>query len=264
MKIFFILSLGRSGSKFLANLLNKDTNALVFHEPSLLDKKILFYEYTNQFDLFVNNYYKSRFANLIPKDNHIKIYGEVNSYLRYSSKWLKNNLNAKVFFLVRDGRDFVRSAYPRNIYTEFEEQQSIVPNDKDDFASQWNTMNRFQKLCWYWNHTNEYLFESIGSPIHFEKIVQDYEYFEEKILIPTGIDLSFEIWKNEITRPINKSKSFFLKKKLTRYIFQRNQSKLTFTKLPHWSCWEAKRKTDFKNICGNTMAKIGYTLSDDF
>jgi hypothetical protein len=89
MNYFFILSLGRSGTKFLSNFFNTNKNLICLHEPNKVDDYInlpLSYYYpnssilhdslTNRFNL-VKNTYKS--------DSEIEAYGEVNSLLRYNA-----------------------------------------------------------------------------------------------------------------------------------------------------------------------------------
>ena len=215
MKYFFIISLGRSGTQFLSNLLNQVPNFSVKHEPFIEDKKLLSYSYSDSYSQIVEKLLQERFKSVNSDlDNNYNTYGEVNSYLRYNSDWLRNELNAKILTIVRDGRDFVKSAYGRTIYTNEEPQLSIIPKNGDSYVEKWPKMDRFEKLCWYWKTTNEYLFDNFGDDIlKFEKLISDYEYFNKKILIPLNIDsLSYDKWINIVQKPKNTSKAYNIKK----------------------------------------------------
>ena len=89
-------------------------------------------------------------------------------------------------------------------------------------------MNRFEKLCWYWDIENRYLHENIDEIIYFEKLISDYDYFNKKLLMPLNLDIPKEIWENEAKTPKN------ITKKHT---------------IPHWSDWKLEDLESFKRIC---------------
>lgn len=258
MKKFFILALGRSGTNFLAELLSKDTNALIFHEPYEDDKRILFYRYAGVFDVVLDKMLKERFSHLIPPASCGKIYGEVNSYLRYEVDWLRANITQNLVFLTRDGRDFVKSCYVRHTFTSHDPQQSIIPKDDDPYAEKWQKLDRFEKLCWYWKHTNEYLFSKLKNPVQLEILLKDYSYFKEKILIPTGCNISSHIWEREIKKPKNTSKDYMKENMKRKIIFWRS-FRNTNRPFPEYKNWDKELTNKFWKICGDTMAKLGYT-----
>jgi hypothetical protein len=256
MRFFFILALGRSGTQFLASLLARAPGALVYHEPAPRDPIYFGLRYSGDFDHVVDDYLESRFRELIPPDGQYDIYGEVNSFLRYEADWLKRRFSPVLLHLVRDGRDFVRSAYTRNVYT-LDDKNPLVPRDSDPYAQEWGRMNRFQKLCWYWMHTNEFLLSQLKQPVQLEKVVADYRYFEEAILEPTGLKIGFEVWSREVKKPKNTSRQRRLKQRIKRLLFPwKRQQRLQ--PIPPWSKWDAQRTGQFNEICGETMAKLGY------
>ena len=172
----------------------------------------------------------------------IDIYGEVNSFLRRHCEALKKAFpNVTILHLVRDGRAVVRSMYSREtMMPGAYDTKYVRPKPGGPYYEKWDKMSRFEKLCWYWAVENEYLYRCTnGRIVHFEKIVRDYEYFKEKVLEPLGLDIPREIWEREVRRPRNISLQY---------------------KLPHWKEWDKWMEERFREICGEIMEKLGYTL----
>jgi hypothetical protein len=257
MKIFFILALGRSGTQFLASLLARSPDALVYHEPMPEDQVYFGLRHTGNFNKVLDGYLERRFRQLLPNDDNYRVYGEVNSFLRCETDWLKNRFDPVLIHLVRDGRDYVRSAYTRAVYTIYDKSRAIVPPDRDPYAGEWDRMNRFQKLCWYWMHTNEFLNSEIRGFVRFEDLIRDYEYFKHSILEPTGLDISYELWKSQRNKPRNTSKRRNLRKRIKQKLYFRKPTEI-IRPIPHWSRWDDLKTGQFDEICGETMKKFGY------
>lgn len=240
--IFFILAVGRSGTKFLTDLLNKAPRALVVHEPfnETLPYQEAFRNPKSAYEYIKNFRKKEIYLRVHTID--IDTYGEVNSYLRRNCKALKKYLpKAKLLHLIRDGRDVVRSMYSRQtLKPNFYGTLMIYPGKDDPWREKWCQMTRFEKLCWYWMIENMYLRECIGKTVQFEKIVKDYKYFRDNVLKPLELRVSKEVWERERNKPKN----------VTRFYI-----------LPHWSKWNKKMKEIFERICGEEMRKNGYELN---
>ncbi|EFK11585.1 conserved hypothetical protein [delta proteobacterium NaphS2] len=257
MKHFFILGMGRSGTAFLASLLSKANHALVYHEPEPEDRLYFGLRYAGHFDAVVDNYLKRRFQKILPKDKSIQHYGEVNSYLRYEVDWLRDKFDPAIIHVVRDGRDFVSSAYPRVAYTVNDKKMTIVPKSGDAYAEKWQNMSRFEKLCWYWMHTNEFLASKTDKRVQFEKLIGDYEYFEKNLLNQIGLYISKNLWEEQIQKPKNTTKHFLMKKRIKRLLGMRKQDDNTIP-IAHWNKWDNERLSQFDDICSGTMKKLGY------
>ena len=256
MTMFFILALGRSGTSFLSQLLTQASGARVLHEPHAYDPHLLGLRYAGC-DRVVDGLLERRFRELTKGHPETEIYGEVNSYLRYEARWLTANLSPRLIHLVRDGRDFVRSAYTREVYREEERQLPIVPKDSDPYAARWPDMSRFQKLCWYWRHTNEMLAEQVAHQIRFEDILRDYDAFAEGLLAPTGLVLGADVWRREVANPRNTSRQN--RRRQTLRDLLRGQWPRERKPIPKWTEWSAEMLADFDSICGPTMERMGYT-----
>ena len=258
MKYFFSLSMGRSGTQFLASLLSKAPRTLVYHEPAEEDRLYFGLRYAGTFDTVMDAYLERRFQKLLEQTGpKYDVYGEVNSYLRYEVEWLKKRFNPVFFHMVRDGRDFVRSVYTRDVYTLDDRKRMIVPGDQDPMAEKWENTDRFQKLCWYWKHSNEFIASRVDRTILFEKLLSDYDYFKDNVLEPLGLYIPYSTWSAAVKYPLNTSKRFILRNKIKRVIKLQSKEK-RIKPLPHWSQWDNKRKEQFNEICFETMKKFGY------
>ena len=256
MKFFFIFSIGRTGTKFLANLLNTVDKAIVHHEPYPYDKQILFYGYSSEFKNIRNTLLTERFKKLLQQNNQINIYGEVNPYLRYESEWLRKNLGADIFVLSRDGKEYIRSAYSRNLLTPEDLQQTIVPKDNDLYSRKWHQMSRFERICWYYKTTYEYLTEIPNTTIlKFDKLVDDYDYLKNNLLIPLKIEIPYEVWNAKRIRPLNSTKRFKIKKTVKKILIKNKKTKTHSEQIQNWT---REMEFQFNAICGDIQKKLGY------
>lgn len=239
--VFFILSMGRSGTQSLSDLLNKTPGALVVHEPFIeaVPHQEAFHD-PRKAKEYIQNFRKKESYSRVHKLD-IETYGEVNSFLRRHCNALKTAFpKAKLLHLVRDGRDVIRSMYSREtMKPRAYDTRRIYPRENDPWRDEWPRMLRFEKLCWYWMVENKYLRECIGKTIHFEKIILEYDYFKKNVLKPLNLEISRETWEEIINKPKNATVSH---------------------KLPHWSKWDKRTKEAFERICGEEMRKSGYEL----
>lgn len=240
--IFFILAIGRSGTKFLADLLDKAPGTLVVHEPIQDD----FQAYQEGFhsEAKAEHYIQSlrkKEIYLRLGNQHIDTYGEVNGVLRRHCLALKKEFpNAKFIHLIRDGRDVVRSMISRKTMTvEDPNTKHISPRLEDVWFDKWSEMSRFEKLCWYWQVENRYLRINIQKRVQLEKVIADYEYFQKYVLKPLELEITEDVWRKDIDSPKNVTKEY---------------------KIPHWSEWDYDMMQKFFAICGEEMKKNGYEL----
>jgi hypothetical protein len=239
---FFILALGRSGTAFLANLLNRAHGAHVYHEPAFED-----------FDAVVRAFYSPHAAErymqrfrkkeIFLRMRHTPpgVYGEVNSGLRRHAEAIRTIFpKAALVHLVRDGRDVVRSMMSRRTMTIRDPFTSrIHPTGQDPWRTHWNKMDRFSRICWFWQAENSYLRTIVGKTVQFEKILSSYEYFYNAILTPCQIFIDKKEWEIAVASPNNRTSTF---------------------KMQNWDTWTPKQQEVFREICGDEMAKCGYVF----
>ncbi|MCK4523532.1 sulfotransferase [candidate division WOR-3 bacterium] len=239
---FFILAMGRSGTKFLSSLLNSNSVKVV-HERF---PDILFYQLAYRSEKLADSYFISYRRNVIDrelKNNLVSNYGEVNGLLRRHCNTIhKFYPNSKIIHLVRDGRNVVRSMMSRKSFKWYDIGTRFVhPLKGDSYWNKWHLMSRFEKLCWYWMIDNKYLRLNCKYQIEFEKLISNYDYYKMNVLDLLEIEQSNDSWENLVKKPKNVTK---------RYSF------------PHWSKWSSKNKNSFRNICSDEMESLGYNLSD--
>jgi len=236
MNVFFVLSTGRTGTKFLAQLLNRDPNAKVFHE-----------RFKQDFDEYVHAYHDEKSAiayikesrmKLIPNEQS-KIYGEITGVLRHHIKALKTVFpEARLFHLVRDGREVIRSMASREIMLKSNAISSqIYPKESDPFYMAWPNMDQFERICWYWSTENRFLRENIKDSIQFEGIISDYSYLRKRLLDEVGLNIPHDIWNDVVKTKINATKIY---------------------KIPHWRQWNPKQQGVFEKIAASENRLSGY------
>jgi len=241
-KFFFILGYGRSGTNFMANLLDQAHGAHVFHEPVLED----FYAHTRAFyspkdaEKYIHGFRKKE---IYYRMRHISsgVYGEVNGVLRrHAEAMLGAFPGATLIHLVRDGRDVVRSTMSRRTMTLKDPVSArIHPVTSDPWYVRWGELDRFARICWYWQVENSYLRTVIGRTVQFEKILASYEYFASEILEPCGIHMEKRDWEAAISTPRNSTSEF---------------------SMPKWDQWTVEQQNAFREICGEEMLQCGYTI----
>ena len=239
--MFFVTGHGRSGTVFLADLLGKSENGFVFHESPFLDQDLFVEAYQGRTELSparleLIETRKAQQPNLI--------YGEVNGYLRYWAPFLLT-MTPDVFHLVRNASDVVRSMFNRSpvSFTKKDDNRTrfIFPTGDDPYVDEWETMSRFEWLCWYWQHGVTKLLSENIPVIQFEQVLKSYEYLQDHLLTPTGLDLNFDVWEYE--HRILKNET--------------SQQRLVF---PKYEGWSKRQQQSFKDICGDAMEACGYEV----
>jgi hypothetical protein len=241
-RFFFILGFGRSGTAFMSNLLDQALGAHVFHEPVAED----FYahlgaHYSERAAVGYLQNFRKREIYLRMRDSSPGVYGEVNGVLRCHADAIRKTFQGvTLIHLVRDGRDVVRSSMPRRTMTLQDPLSMMMrPQPFDPWRAHWPKMDRFARICWYWQEENRRLRVSIGNPVQFEKILTDYDYFATRVLDPCGIHVDRVTWEAARGLPRNTTPQF---------------------SMPRWDQWTPEQQRDFSAICGEEMEECGYPL----
>jgi len=164
----------------------------------------------------------------------------------------------RIIYIVRDGRDWVRSAYNwgeiygkkgfRGLFSHrWPTAKDVVA---DPFAGKWAEFSRFEQLCWTWSKLNEYALATLSKnpdakAFHFEKIFMGenrYEYLGNLVKFATSLP--------GIDSKKNKNVHGWLERKI-------HQGSNEF---PGWDQWTVDQKDQFRRICGALMEKLGYAF----
>ena len=238
--VFFILGLGRSGTKFLADVLNRKQNAIVFHEPIRVDFEALVEAHKSgeAARKYIKTYRKKKMFGLV-KNLKVDVYGEANSNLRYHRQALMESFpNAKLLHVVRDGRDVVRSIMARKHYTgSAASHHELKPRDDDPLLAHWDQMRRFEKICWLWADANRSIRCDVLPYVKFEYLVSDYDYFLKHIETYLDIEIGEVLWHEVVSKPTNITMRF---------------------NLPKWTEWDDRLMQTFNSICAEEMEYFGY------
>ena len=224
----------------MANFLNQAEGIYVFHEPVLED----FYAHARAHysqaaaEKYIEGFRKKEIYRRI-QHLHPGIYGEVNGALRCHVKAIQKSFpNVTLLHLVRDGRDVVRSTFGRRAMTIRNPfSMSMHPVASDPWSIHWPNMDRFARICWFWQEENSRLRKAIGRTVQLEKILTSYEYFSSEVLTPCGILIDKKNWQNAVVSPRNTSREF---------------------SMPKWQDWTPEQQKTFREICGEEMEKCGY------
>lgn len=253
----FVLSTGRSGSKFMAKLFNSPGEIRAYHEPSpsLMYFSNFAFHNQNENKILEKMFLSARMELIIKEFIKDVIYFESNQCLTFFAPSIINVFkHAKFIHLVRHPGDFVRSAIRKG----FHKNDSIWESGrvKIDDNKIWEKMGHIEKLSWVWNTTNffiEELKQKIGNKRVYtcklediskkEKIKELLSFIgakdvllEQNHMLHQKIENKFRIRPNE---PLNMKKT---------------------ENFPFYSDWDYDTKTEFKNTVGNLAIKYGYEL----
>jgi len=195
-RLFLVSSTGRTGTTWLATLLNRVEDCHVVHEPVPLEQCAHVQALQDQDSVreYIDDFRIREVAWRL-KDDACNTYGEVNGALRRHVEYLREVLpHLHVVHLIRDPRDVIRSMLNRaalaandKVYAELEYPANIS-------HAAWIDMDRFAKLCWLWSEDNAYLRLHADGRAYFEEITQNFDSFRAQILEPLGLRCTKAMW----------------------------------------------------------------------
>lgn len=239
-RIYFFLSTARSGSKWLANYLDKATPLTVRHEFTLNHR------YKSDAPVFEKRTAEG-FTSLVERkdeakellwearawiDDLGKDYAEANVYLERFIPELKEIFpDAVLTHLVRSPADVVTSIMNRDWYDTPEDDRHPVID-----ASGWEKMGQFEKALWYVKKTNETLMRECDRRITFERMVSDHDYLRD-ILKSMGIAVFPRLGEAHFAKIINANSA---------------------RSFPAYGEWGSERKALYHSTLGHVLSRLGY------
>ena len=247
MEYAFITGMGRSGTKFLATLLNCAKNAEAAHE------KIGNREYWLLSWYIGGDYslpYLEEEKEKIEKVCNSRLFIDVNGYLHHSADVLSRVFNTQaIYHLVRDPRKVVPSIMNRRCDADMQ----ILPKKSDDIK-RWMHASKFEQVCMNWRDTTEQLLSKGYELLVFEKIISNYEYVEEKLIKPLGLALSKKDWETLKGIKVNKTPST-----MRRYIYAKVKGKkIVSNPVGQYHAWPDEYRRIFSEICEPYRKRIGF------
>ena len=162
--------------------------------------------------------------------------------------------NHRLIYIVRDGREWVRSQMTRTMFAGNDIHRilgtrlSATMDPNDPYTGRWGEMSRFDRLCWSWRTINQYALATMESNPHarfyrFEDLFQGddkVERMQESVrfcLDMPGIDAPNALDVAPfMSRKVNKGEREY----------------------PSWPDWTEAQKAMFRESCADLMGKLGY------
>jgi hypothetical protein len=224
--IFFIMATGRSGTRWLADILNTDPNARVYHENFKKDVKAFVRCYRNpkRSERYVSVY---REKEILKQSSKVDVYGEVNGFLRVHIRSLKKHFpKAQFIQLVRFPPDVIRSMYSKH--------GSLIDKIRD----------KKPKINWimqYWASESKITRNQCGKFFRLEDLTTDWEKFSE-LAEMLGLVIDQETWE---------SKRVIRKNKCAEYL------------MPEFRDWDKHHKEKYIRHCWDEAKYYGYHGGDN-
>lgn len=189
---FLVTGMGRSGTSWLAEILNLDDEVRVHHEPLGMDRDAGFNALKGQLDvhLFMQRR-EIAMRKIQDKDQGRRAYAEVNSHLRYMAPEFREYFGCPVFGLVRDGRECIRSLINQQVF--------MLPNYPPIQAP---PASYFGKVCWYWAEAYQRLIDQGIFCYRLDRLNQSYAYFSS-LCNQIGVQITKQQWAQMAGQRIN-------------------------------------------------------------
>lgn len=248
IQVNFIISTGRTGTKFLATFLNRVKHIEARHEP-MPDFLRLGMEFaTGRASSIHARKRIVRDRRIVLKKLHklnAKIYIESNNRLFSLIPVLRTIFkDCKIIHVVRDGRDVVRSGMSRSWYAPDDLFPRIKASDfpEDPYFGEWGMMSRFEKICWWWQKKDNFIYKSVQNrencmTVKYEDIFDRKNGYPGLIKIMQFLEINSDVISNMDLRKVNETKTY---------------------RIPHWSDWEPNLRKQFARIAGEHMDRCEY------
>jgi hypothetical protein len=164
--------------------------------------------------------------------------------------------HCRVVYIIRDGRDWVRShmdwgeMYGKGrIRSLLAHTWPTACETEDPYKSKWESMSRFERLCWAWARLNEYALRTIQENrnarlFRFENIFRSedsYQHLADLVEYATTFPHAGRI----ATSPLDG----WLEQQIHR----------SFARFPLWEEWTKEERRQFEVLCGPLMRALDYS-----
>lgn len=238
----FCLATARSGSKWLARLIDSASSAVGVHDWTLNhDRKGRSYptRIRTRFDyqeLIDDPQEAARLVRIgFAHRRFLKRDAvEVNTYLEPFVDYLRaGNPEPRIVHLHRDGREVVRSILDRGWYgAPFDPGHRSIP------IPGWNKLTQLERGCWYFRYTQERLMDAADHSISLDRATNEPDYVADAL----GI----------VLHPL---------------LLDKHRKRLDATEtfsVPPFSEWPTRDRATFERICGPVQFALGYETGADW
>lgn len=159
-----------------------------------------------------------------------------NLYIYFIDALFLLNPEIKIILAVRNGKDFVRSAFSR----QWHEQNAFgtVPLKNDRYFKEWDSLTPIQKNAWIWQHRNNKALEGLKAVPEDRKRILRIE-------------------------DVHKKETLDMLEVFTGKILDRDLAEIRYNINPHFLLppkeeWTERQKGEFDAIAGEMMRFFGY------
>ncbi len=255
----FVLSTGRSGSKYIHQILSLADSTISFHEasPTLMYFSNFAYHNKEQKELLKAMFLAARMELVLNAFNKNQTFIESNQCIVFFASAIKDVFqNARFIHLIRHPGDFIRSAIMKGWHLNdsiWESGRVRINNDKE-----WNKLNHIEKLAWVWATTNSYIKRFLNTlesnkafATRLEDIVCNQEYLAHLI--------SFVGCQDEV--PLEKIKELQSIKVNELHIHENEPTNMKkISSYPHYSEWCDFDKEKVRKVVGELPSEYGYEI----
>lgn len=254
----FILSTGRSGSKFLVTLLNCSENVTAYHEPRPTLQYFSNYAFHHQEEekVLANSIDAARMELILEVFIKNRIYVESNQCLTFFAPMIAALFKkSKFVHLTRHPGDFVRSAVRKGWHKNDSiwESGRVKMADKD----RWAHMDQIERLSWLWMTTNRFI-------DGFKEQLQAHRYLTVKLE-----DLVEK--KNEVRKLLEYTGAAGIEtgkikemqaKRINEFYIQPDEppNMKKMIDFPPYKEWNEGKKNKLKTILEDMALRCGYAL----
>lgn len=248
----FVLSTGRTGTTTLARLLDLSEGVDAFHEPR---PQLLEARQSARWDVYANEakyrhvFVRARGAPLFAAEWKKQLYAETSARLTFFAPVIADLLpSARFLFIHRSPYGVIRSGMKRGWYDDHPADYARVrPVEGEQFFDQWDDMDPFEKICWYWDVYNDFAIDFCERARSSRVLsIRASELFD-------GAAASRIFDFLGVRRPPENAIDEVLNKKLNA------QREGTF---PEAEEWTAAMHQTLRGIAGGTMERLGYSPKD--
>ena len=264
-KAVLIVSSGRTGTHFLGHFFQENFDkTFSIHEPKpdcfdinqhLLRKDITPHRAGEMFKMYRRDLFIS-----LKQEGYVN-YVESNPNILALIPVLKNMFQkCRVVHIVRDGKEVVRSLYSRDVYGKW---SGTVPffSDRDPrerlnaqffpddpYHAKWETMSRFERICWIWAKKNALLGRFVKNDPH----ARTYKFSS------LFVNKNPDVWEDLIN--FTGLKEDLINQDYLDYVAHMKSNAVKQYLLPEYEDWPDHYKDAFEEIAGPQMERYGYDI----
>ncbi|MBI4338641.1 MAG: hypothetical protein HY680_01665 [Chloroflexi bacterium] len=265
---FFVIGCNRSGTTAVVEMLKPATNADVFseQEPKLCFETRDLIEGRLGDPCGLMQKVKGAYVNASVQKG--RIYSDKNPNYAYFIPNLRNLWKCKFVFVIRNGRDSVRSMLDwhsvmhKYMYARPEDGPGFLttrpeedawdysrprPKPGDPLFTGWSTASRLQKCAWFWATFNETTMCNLK-----QGEAQDWTMLD---MTHVTLDTIGKLYGFLGLEGFNESS---ISQVLARRVNSVEERIGAADEFPHWDQWTDQQREEFDVVAGDMMRKLGY------